>query len=204
MCFLCDGGTVEELHRLIDECIDDPGWFVSGVEPSRHDPMWAYTIGLTASFDHPELVMVDSCCFPCAMTAINALGARIKAGERFGPDDDVIDDELECVMRIGSVHRAEWTTDRFNGWLDYYGTKPWQPPRREAVQVLWRTRGGVWQDDAGNARWPADCLALAPDERPRVLPGNLLPGRSGLDRRTQARWRSESRHERAKRPRHQR
>jgi hypothetical protein len=161
--------------------------------------MWAYTIGLTSRFDHAELVTVDMCCVTCAHQRVNELAGRVKAGQRFAPGDVGLVGGTPA-FRIGAVHADEWSTDRFNGWLEYHTSKPSQPPLPDAVQVLWRGRRG-FQDESWNPRWPADCLALAPSTRPRVDPGNLVPGRNHLDAGTRARWRPESRHARGRPPR---
>jgi hypothetical protein len=164
MCFLCDGGSFDELHRLIDDAIDEPGWFVQSIEAGPDVPPWAYTIGLSERFGHPELVVVDAHCFRCGANLLQAVADDVAAGVVYRPGSEVRHDG-RVVARIGDVHADEWATDRFNGWLGYYDSKSWKPPRAQALQVVWSVQGVGLQDEAWNERWEMDCLATSPYER---------------------------------------
>ena len=174
MCFICDGGTLEELHRRIDDAIDGRGWFISAVEAGPGVPAWAYTIGLSERFGHPELVVVDPQCFACAADLINALAEDVARGV-VHQAGDTVGGQGRLVARIGAVHPEEWNTDRFNGWLWYYEEKPWQPPPARALQVIWQSPGSGFQDEAWNDRWRSDCLTVPPAER--ASPSPALPAR---------------------------
>lgn len=62
MCLKCDGYSEEEIARGVELIIATSGWMVQGVEgsdgPNAHDG-FAYTIGATASYGLPELVIMD-------------------------------------------------------------------------------------------------------------------------------------------------
>jgi len=70
--------------------VGEHGWAISGRHGDRAAPPWAYSVGMWLSCQAPELVV---CGLPVEIAAalINAIGARIADGERFGPGD-VVDD----------------------------------------------------------------------------------------------------------------
>ncbi len=70
--------------------VGEHGWAISGRHGDREAPPWAYSVGMWLSCQAPELVV---CGLPVEIAAalINAIGARIADGERFGPGD-VVDD----------------------------------------------------------------------------------------------------------------
>lgn len=161
MCFICDGGTPDELMRSIAGHIEQYGWHVSAVSDGVPGLGWAYTVGLTETFGHPELITTGMCCMECAHSTLNNVGEMVAAGSTFAPGDEVFD-EGAVRARIGAVHERHWQSGRFNTWLEYYGGRPWDPPERLALQVLTLDRRGRWQDDRRNRRWPLDRLDRAP------------------------------------------
>jgi len=119
MCFLCDGGTVEESLRFIELTILHHGWAVRGVLPDADDPngkTWSYTIGLLENFNHPELVITDVE-FERAIELLNHLGEDVRAGR-----------DIEAFNELGSkfrpIHPAHLDSDLLGGWLDNYGFAP--------------------------------------------------------------------------------
>jgi hypothetical protein len=58
MCIMCEGATLDECRFSIHGIIDRYGWFIQYVEVEPITLAWAYTIGLSARFGHPELVIV--------------------------------------------------------------------------------------------------------------------------------------------------
>lgn len=162
MCFLCDGGTPDELRREIEAEIDQRRPFVVDVERTVLEPAWSYTIGLSELFDHPELVMVASCA-TCAAEHLDALVKRIAAGRRFdGEQRKPVKIGRDREARFGPVHPDQWDTGRLAFWNEYYDAKPWESPPQRALQVLFVVEGGFWQDDWRNIDWPGDRL-----DRPR-------------------------------------
>lgn len=55
MCLICDGYSEEQVMGAVDMHIRIHGYHLQLVEDDRP---WAYTVGLTETFDHPELVVV--------------------------------------------------------------------------------------------------------------------------------------------------
>lgn len=173
MCFICDGGTEDEFHDLVESCIDDPGWFVMGVYDTDGPPGWAYTIGLQERYDHPELVMTGRACFHCAGKVLNEIGRRMAAGEKFVVDDHAWLPDGGGEVRFGPVHPNHWLTDTFNAWKAFYRSRRTEAPPREALQLIWLNDRGYWQDDPIYRRWRHERLDRAPH----------LPGYKGRSRR---------------------
>lgn len=159
MCYLCDGGTVDELLDQVAANIERVGWHVSGVSEGPRLG-WAFTIGLSERFDHPELAMTGACCFACAGAWLHELGERVAAGERFVPGSEVVVPSGAAV-RFGPVHERQWQSDRFNLWKEYYA-RAGAAPVRAALQVILRDRDGTWQDDHANRRWRHHRLDRSP------------------------------------------
>src|SRR5690606_35727593 len=79
MCFICDGGTLDEALDRIGSRIETRGWTLLPV--GEEPPTWVYTIGLTDR-GHPELVMTDTK-IETAVDVLDHLARRVCAGERF-------------------------------------------------------------------------------------------------------------------------
>jgi hypothetical protein len=172
MCFICDGGTPAEFHDLIDRHIRESGWHLMAVDPGGGRGLWVYTIGLLERYAHPELVVTDACCHPCAASALNDLGAQVRDGVTFRVGDQATSRETTAQARFGAVHPRQWQTDRFNQWREYYRGRP-DSPEPMALQVITQGRSGRWQDDPTNRRWRHHRLDRAPH----------LAGRPGQFRR---------------------
>jgi hypothetical protein len=54
---MCEGATLDECRFAIHGIIDRYGWFIQYVEVDPITRAWAYTIGLSAGFEHPELII---------------------------------------------------------------------------------------------------------------------------------------------------
>jgi Domain of unknown function (DUF4262) len=151
MCFICDGGTHEELLQRVERGIDEVGWFLYGVEAGRERGLWVHTIGLTERFAHPELIVTDGCCDDCAAGMLRQLATQVRDGRAFAVGDEVVSASGTGRARFGPVHPRQWQTDRFALWRQYYSTRPWAP-EPIALQVI-TLQSGRWQDDPTNPRW---------------------------------------------------
>lgn len=129
------------------------GFHVAAADDRERGPR-AYSVGLFRSWDHPEVALFGLA--PEALrAAIDRLGERVRAGERFDHGDlavDVLDDRAVAFRRIVPHHyaaflpEAVWYHDgaRFPAlqvvWADRDGRFPWDRwfPRalREAQPVL--------------------------------------------------------------------
>ncbi len=148
---MCDGFDLDELRFWIHGTIERHGWAIVAVgSPYDRDPPWAYTVGLSARYDHPEFVITGT--LGCG-ALFNQLGAAVRAGERFLPGCSEVD-VLGIRARIGSVHPDEWLSGRFAAWVDYYGALGPPHPEPSAVQVIWPDEQGRFPGEAG---FDGDC-----------------------------------------------
>jgi hypothetical protein len=137
VCVICDGGSFEELLSDQFVRIALEGCVMVAVDST---PEWAYTIGLAHSFDHPELVVTG---LPSASAnhVLAAVVDRVREGERFTASSPRLS-LCECTTAtFGMVHPGQWDSGRFAHWVRYYDWVGDEPPRREALQVLWDKDG---------------------------------------------------------------
>ena len=77
---ICDGASPEEARRRLATLVRRHGWAIQGVEAGPRSAPWAYTIGLSEMFGHPELVIagVEG---EVAAAGLNELAERVRSGE---------------------------------------------------------------------------------------------------------------------------
>ena len=141
MCFMCEGGTLEQLFRQTRERIGAHGFTMVSVENRKSS--WTYTIGLVETTSHPELV-VTGLGADNAQALITDLVAHIKAGERFESGDASLHG---LPLRVGTVHPTQWVHGRFAMWVNYYGERGEPVPTPAAVQILWPNDDDVFPPD---------------------------------------------------------
>jgi Domain of unknown function (DUF4262) len=125
MCLECDGYSRDEVLQAFDLHIRVHGWTL--VQVQGDGETWCYTIGLTESFDHPELVLID-----VELDRQPALVQRLV---------DVIQREgtlpYEHLLSLGlgvvDVHADHLTSDLFGMWAARYDRYP-EPG--EMIQVV--------------------------------------------------------------------
>jgi hypothetical protein len=131
---MCDeGATLDEVRFNIHGIIDRYGWFIQYVEAFPTSRAWAYTIGLTAGWDHPELV-VTGVTPQAAARVLNNLGEMIRAGRSFSPDGYQYVPSTGQV-HFSQVHPAHYDLGVLAAWVDYYGCLGMQPTAA-ALEVL--------------------------------------------------------------------
>ena len=115
MCIMCDGSSYEEAMRSVDLSVRVHGWHLTAVEA----PMpWCYTIGLTETFDHPELVVVDMEIVPEEHLIRWVVGMI----ERNGRLDDA---ELSRNgVEVVPVHERHLEGEWFGTWANHHGEVP--------------------------------------------------------------------------------
>ena len=134
MCIMCDGASLDECRFNIHGIIDRYGWFIQYVEVNPVNKAWAYTIGLTAGFDHPELI-VTGVDMETAGRTLNGIGEMIRAGERFTPDDCLVD-PTGGHTHLSEVHPRHFERGVFAVWTDYYDCLGPPHPNAEALEVV--------------------------------------------------------------------
>ncbi|HVV37557.1 MAG TPA: DUF4262 domain-containing protein [Acidimicrobiales bacterium] len=142
MCAICDGMTEDQLQGDLQRRIARYGYTTLSVDGPEE---WTYTIGLTASFDHPEFVVTGLPARPASMV-IQALADRVRNGERFSSADSerLVD---EFPVRFGDVHPSQWQHGRFDGWKRYYAWLGRTPALREALQIVWSNDEWIYPPD---------------------------------------------------------
>lgn len=123
--------------------IERVGWMPQGVFPTVDDPpttpSFTYTIGLTKTFDHPELIIYGVAperahgILACAVELIEA-GTRFAPGECYGKilkDQDVLAREVQAPGYPLNIARA------------YYGADV------SAIQLVWPDAHGVFPLEEG-------------------------------------------------------
>jgi hypothetical protein len=133
MCVLCDGRQLEELTLDLLEEIDRVGWSIVGVEGRAGRASWLYTVGLSPTFDHPELVIVDvaprtSELLLNGLARFVAEGGELDSGQIFDVDDD--------QFSIRWVHPRHFQLGTFALWTAAIEPAFVDPPRRAALQIV--------------------------------------------------------------------
>lgn len=163
VCFICDGGTDEELLAEEFMRIALHGFTMTGVDSA---PPWTYTIGLEQSFRHPELV-ITGLSAETAAELITSVVERIRTGARFDGSSPPLPLCGCTTVAFGAVHDSQWEKGRFNQWLNYYDWLAGDRPPRRAVQLLWAGASGAFPPDPEFCRDHGGRCQPLLDEAPR-------------------------------------
>jgi len=143
---------LDSSDRRLLTSVRDHGWHVMGILEDGDEPGWSFTIGLTTSFQHPELVIVG---LKTELTHVllNNLGETIREGRRYSPGDSVEDllDGYRC--EVIKVDRA-----RYHDWLGY-ARWYYRGDEFEALQIVWPDRDHVFPTATGA---PAALVRMQP------------------------------------------
>jgi len=133
-----------EEQRIVDD-IRDHGWHVIGVDADDEGPGFAYSVGMTDTLNHPEVIVfgLDT----RSMTSIvNGIGAEIRGGRRFdqpGVYADVLGGGVACkFVTVDPAHHPEYL-----GGAMWHRRHVGQPKTLRAVQCLWPDKAGTFPDD---------------------------------------------------------
>lgn len=163
MCDICDGKTYEQAVAETRDRIRRVGWGLQGVEPAPGIPGWTYTIGLLASYDHPELLLVDDE-LGRAGSILNAMGRAVRDGDIIEPGDNI--DLGGCRAGVVDIHPDHLSGGVLAAWHSVHTVPGGEPFELEACQVV------VHDPLPGGDRLPQVRLDL---------PGSAL-GRTGPNR----------------------
>ena len=128
-----------QIHRDIARV----GWHVVKVRERTEadEPPFAYTLGLTRTYGHPELMIVGLD-LDDMHAVLNDLGDLVKAGRVFASMDEVAEILEGCLCRIAPVAHSQ--LDMWVGQaLEYYGNAD-----VTLLQCLWPDRNGRFPGDA--------------------------------------------------------
>ena len=152
MCSACEQGITEgdalriqqwddQEQAWLREAILNFGWAIQAVEaePARHQPAFAYTVGLTR-YDHPELLVFG---LPDRASAalLNRLGERARSGLRIG--DGTLFAAGAAGPRALRVVTHPYPADVLLTAVRRYG------PRVRALQVLVADENDVFPGEIG-------------------------------------------------------
>src|SRR5689334_12582493 len=123
----------------------DNAWEVVSVPPEGSRPPHSYSIGLFATFEHPEIVVIG---LPgeTAQRLIDNLAEEIKDGATFEPGaryDHVLQGYDVMFVRVAPEYYREY----FGRALDYYGSVSFS-----VVQMVWPDRHRFFPWDAACAQ----------------------------------------------------
>jgi Domain of unknown function (DUF4262) len=104
------GAVRVSVESAIDDAIMRVGWGVISIPPNDETPSFAYTVGLTATFRHPELMLVGF--DPSGMRSLlNMAAGRVKLGVRHGDwttDDKIIGGEIVWFRSVAARDAKKW------------------------------------------------------------------------------------------------
>ncbi|MGH9187288.1 MAG: DUF4262 domain-containing protein [Acidimicrobiales bacterium] len=148
MCMMCEGASPDEVLFHVHGVIEREGWAITPIDAGPDGASWAYTIGLSAGFGHPELVIVGLDLDEAGIL-LQTLAERIRDGEQFGPESWGIDVRGLDVGFV-AVHPEQFRHGLFNVWLNYYDGLGPPYPELSALQVVLPTElccgeHGAWQ-----------------------------------------------------------
>lgn len=136
---------LNKFDRYMDKIrgiIDDHGWAVQGVfareDHPEEGPGFAYTVGFT-EMDHPEFI-IFSLPMDTAQALLNALGERVRVGEKFQGGDrldwlvphyvvqllDVVDSEEHLTVANRMYEEKRPVPALQIVWPDKGGRMPWE------------------------------------------------------------------------------
>jgi hypothetical protein len=101
----------QKFLRIIDEF----GWHVMSVAPrvNEEGELWSYSTGLFYHYKHPEIVVFNE---PTDLrrSMINAIGDRVKAGEKFEPGHIYADIIAKYYVQFRPMHPSH-----YRDWLNF-------------------------------------------------------------------------------------
>ncbi len=119
MCLICDGFSEDEIHFRTFGHIEKYGCSIVAVEADTPSRSWAYSIGLSASFGHPELAVVglrDR----IAGRLIRAATDLIRDGRRLCVGESIVAPS-RLRYRVGEVHPDHYNEmNTFASWMQYF------------------------------------------------------------------------------------
>jgi len=149
------------------------GWQVVLIEPEGDFPSYAYSVGLWHSTGHPDLAIfgVDR---EVAPQIINGLATRVREGEIFRPEGEVVEAMPGRYLTFVPVDKT-FHAEYFAHGVSYYERRPFS-----VLQCVWPDARGLfpWQesyDEATRALQPIlvsekVAMALRGEDMPESTP----------------------------------
>lgn len=146
---------VETAESRVSSDVRDHGWHVVLVGASGSAPEFAYTVGLTATFQHLEIAVLG---LPSAKAQLllNGVGAAIRQGTRFGAGDQSA--ELLIGYPVAFIAFPPGLVQQYLGFAwQFYGGGGF-----EALQLVWPDGKGRFPWDPGVSDHTRFSQALTP------------------------------------------
>ncbi len=134
MCIMCEGGSLDDVLFDIHGAVERCGFFIQVVETDPVERGWAYTIGLSDGFAHPEFVVVGRTPQE-ARWILDVVGRDVvdatdsyRAGETMSLPHSRVGELVE-------VHEEHFDRGLLANWSNYYSALDRPAPRR-ALQIV--------------------------------------------------------------------
>ncbi len=144
MCDICEGATDDELLFGIYGRILNFGWGIEYVQGRGVSDSWGYTIGLTESFDHPELALAGMDMRTTALV-INSIGRAISQGDLPAPGELFVCDGHEYLL--AEVHTGHYERGTFGMWDFYYDHLEEAPKDHLVLEIVPEGRSSRFTDE---------------------------------------------------------
>lgn len=145
-----------EFSQKFLKIIDQHGWFVMSVAPNKDEvgDLWSYSTGLFYHYRHPEIIVFNE---PAELqqSIINAIGDRVKAGERFEPGKGYADIIGNFDVQFRPMHPSHYL-DWVNSACWFYDDDPNSFP---VLQCF-------YPDMQGKFPWQPGCEQWAVEQQP--------------------------------------
>ena len=130
---------ISEIEAMVTDAIARHGWWVQSVLPDAESPSFSYTVGLTETFRHPEILMMGH--HPSLMHGLlNDIGALVRGGARFsdwGCSDKVISGFPVIFRSVPAKEGRRWSLAADRRYTEFEllqvflpdpnGRFPWDP-----------------------------------------------------------------------------
>lgn len=125
----------------VNKTVEEHGWLVQGVGSEGEFPQFAYTIGLTKTFNHPEVAIVGLS-FDTMVSVLNRIGDLVRKGQKFehgSTSSILLRDGYTCRFLKAECNYGEW----FGIGCRFYKHEPFV-----ALQCVWPDRDHKFPWDA--------------------------------------------------------
>jgi hypothetical protein len=132
-----------EAEKFIVDTIAKYGWQISTIESDGYSPSFAYTIGLTKTYNHPELIILGLST-KLMGELLNIAGALIKNGHNITLNKEYDDFLNGYNCKFIKIHKDYYS--------DYLGYGIWFNNGKdfEAYQLVWPNKNGDFPWNKGD------------------------------------------------------
>jgi hypothetical protein len=145
------GWQVLQIHAGEDDHQREEPWSDHAPAQAAYEAEFAYTIGLTLTFSHPEVILVGG--WEYSVSYLNAVGNLAKEGGRLAAGD-TSDEVLD-----GFTVRFDPVSDRCRTELLTWASWAVRREDFDALQLVLPDPSGHWPDDPDYHRRPQPSLA---------------------------------------------